>query len=280
MDNSCIKFAHPNNLYFYEKKTSDANNLDDISLHNHTTYEIFVFLEGDINFFVEGSAYKLNPYDMLIIRNNEMHKTIHLSKKTYKRIVLTVSPSFFEVMNCKNYQKIFTHHRLGECNLIKAEYVKESGLFDAIERFGKYVETENPFDDAVLSATLVKILYLISKSNFENSDDDISNDMVKKIIDYINDNLSEIASLDEISEKFFISKCHLCRIFKSRTGITVNRYITNKRIMLVKRLCKKGKSISDSCLEAGFGSYSNFYKIYIKETGLSPRDGLKYEIGN
>lgn len=280
MDNSCISFSEPTRLYAFQKKVSDANNLDNVTLHNHTNYEIFTFLDGDIKYFVEGSAYKLNPYDMLIIRNNEMHKTIHLSKKTYKRIVIMVSPAFFEVMNCKNYQKIFTQHRLGECNLIKAEYVKESGLFDAIERLEKYVESENPYEDAILRATLVEILYLISKSDFENSNDDISNDTVKKIIDYINDNLSEITSLDEIAEKFFMSKCHLCRIFKSRTGITVNRYITNKRIMLVKRLCKKGKSISDASFEAGFGSYSNFYKIYVKETGLSPRDGLKYEIGN
>ncbi|MBE7038562.1 MAG: helix-turn-helix domain-containing protein [Ruminococcaceae bacterium] len=280
MDNSCISYSEPTRLYAFQKKVSDANNLDDVTLHNHNTYEIFTFLDGDIKFFIEGSAYKLNPYDMLIIRNNEMHQTIHLSKKTYKRIVITVSPSFFEATNCKYYQKIFTEHRLGECNLIKAEYVKESGLFDAIERFEKYLEAENPYEDASARAALVEILYLISKSDFENSTEDMPNDIVKKIIDYLNENLAEIKSLDEIAEKFFISKCHLCRIFKTRTGITVNRYITNKRIMYVKKLCKKGKSISDASFEAGFGSYSNFYKIYIKETGLSPRDGLKYEVGN
>ena len=101
------------------------------------------------------------------------------------------------------------------------------------------------------------------------------NKYIKNIITYINDNLTSNLNLDTISEHFFINKSYLCRIFKKHTGFTVNKYITHKRIMLVRELCHNNVSLSEASIQAGFGNYSNFYKMYVKETGHTPKIDLK-----
>lgn len=262
-----------NGDYYYERKLDEAQRTYNYKLHNHSRYEVYVFLEGNVHYFVEGSLYKLNPYDVLVIRDNEMHEAVHVQKSEYNRIVMHFSKAFFKKNQCKQYERIFTDRELGKGNLIKAQYVKTSGLIDAIKRFENYTR-ETDESDAIAKALLTEILHILNQSTFENSIDTVKNDTVKKIMEYINDNIESISNLEEIADYLFISKCHLCRIFKKTTGMTVNRYIIAKRIMLVRQLCQSGKSISGACLEAGFGSYSNFYKIYTKDTGMSPKEGL------
>ena len=259
--------------FYYSRKLDEPIKITSFPFHNHQMHEIYVFLEGNVHYFVEGSLYKLQPYDILVMKDNEMHRPIHMTKAQYNRIVINVNKNFFEKYLCKEYEKIFTDRKLGKDNLIKAEYTKSSGLIDAIVRFESYTK-ESPIPDAIASAILMEILHILNKSKFENSLDTVKNETVKRTMQYINENIENINVLDEISDYLFVSKSYLCRAFKKTTGMTVNEYITAKRLTIVKQLCQSGKKISEASVKAGFGSYSNFYKAYIKDTGLPPKEGL------
>ena len=82
-------------------------------------------------------------------------------------------------------------------------------------------------------------------------------------------------ALDDIAEHFFINKYHLCHIFRRHTGMSINRYVNYKRLLLVRELCAGGMSLTDAAAEAGFNNYSGFYKVYRREFGISPREDLK-----
>ena len=92
---------------------------------------------------------------------------------------------------------------------------------------------------------------------------------------YINENLTAPLTLDSISERFYMNKYHLCRIFKKHTGLTINKYITHKRIVMVKNLYREGKTLFQVSVESDFGNHSNFYKMYVNKTGHSPREDMK-----
>lgn len=277
MEKNFVSWISKNRKIHYTYKTDMTTAVDNCLLHNHDSYEIYMFLEGDVNFFVEGSTYHLNPYDTLVIRNNEMHQTVHFKKETYKRVVINVNPTVFKELNCEQYMKTFADRKLGEGNLIKGDYVRKSGLWDAFERLQQYaIKAKEEDNEVVIKATLVEMFYILHKSETHSQDPGaIKSDIIKSIMRYIDKHLSSIENLDQIAEEFFISKCHLCRIFKAETGMTVNRYITNRRIIRVRDMCRAGENISLACTKAGFGSYSNFYKIFMRETGESPRKGLK-----
>lgn len=240
-------------------------------LHNHPDcYEILLFQKGDAEFWVEGSKYQLNPEDIMVVSNFEMHRVHHNSPSEYKRTVINVDLNFFTKHNCEQYKNIFADRTLGENNCIPAELSRKYCLSDIIRKANDYLKDEG---DAGVAATavLTELLYLLNRAAAKTNKQVKNNEQIKNIILYINEKLTEELSLDKIADAFFISKGHLCRIFKEYTGYTLNRYITYKRLMYVRELAANGVLWTTAGLEAGFSSYSNFYKAYKKTYGHGPR---------
>ena len=97
---------------------------------------------------------------------------------------------------------------------------------------------------------------------------------MQKILDYINENYVKIVNLDEISEKFYITKSHLCRIFKKTAGLSVIKYINGLKIQKACYLLDKTElSITEIAFECGYNSTMYFCRIFKQLTGFSP---LKY----
>lgn len=246
--------SHPNNDNFY--------------LHNHDYYEIYMFSKGDSEYLVEGNTYTLEPGDIIIIRRNEMHRVYHKSDAEYTRTVIEVYPAFFVENNCPEYEAPF-YNTEATGNKISAELARKTGLTDAIARLRHYCRDTQDSDSPVCRSILVEILYLISRiTTFLG--DDTHDDLVKRILLYINNNYTDSINLDSLSERFFVSKYHICKIFKNGTGHTVHSYVTRKRITRVRELRKQGKSISEAAYLAGFGNYTSFYRAYLKEYGVPP----------
>lgn len=251
------------NLYLLSKTKTPNNTNERFFLHSHDFYEILLFIQGDSSYIIEGNTYKLNPYDLIVQRKNEMHRIYHHSVSTYERAIISVQPNFFKELNCPELEAEFLKQTHGSMNRIEAEKCVSSGLYDAFMRLQKY---SNNFQDnytPVVTAVITEILYLINNVNLF-SKDDTPDSQLKSVISYINNNYTNDISLDELAEQFYVSKYHLCRIFKEGTGITIHNYITNKRLMRVKELRAEGHSMSEAAMLAGFGNYSSFYRAYKK----------------
>ena len=69
-----------NNDFVIRKSIDDVILKKNYVLHTHDTmHEIILFISGDCEFYVEGNIYKLNPYDIVIASNNELHRMVHNS---------------------------------------------------------------------------------------------------------------------------------------------------------------------------------------------------------
>ena len=97
-----------------------------------------------------------------------------------------------------------------------------------------------------------------------------SNNQIKEIIEYLNDNFMDDITLEMLERKFFISKYHLCHIFPEATRLTVHQYMTKKRLAYAKELIKSGKTANFASDAAGFNNYSSFYRAYVSEYNTSP----------
>lgn len=249
-------------------KTPNVTN-EKFRLHSHEFYEVLLFIQGDSSYVIEGNTYRLNPYDLIIQRKNEMHRIYHNNPSTYERIVLWIQPEFFDFFNCKELEEEFLKKTYGTMNKIDAQLCVSSGIYDAFIRLQKYSNNFEDMYSTVVSAIIIEILYLINNARFYSNDGN-PDTTLKSVIAYINNHYMEKISLDELAERFYITKYHLCRIFKEGTGITVYNYITNKRLMKVKELHEDGKSYGEAASLAGFGNYASYYRAYQKYFGCAP----------
>lgn len=95
-------------------------------------------------------------------------------------------------------------------------------------------------------------------------------EVVKKVIDYIEGNLEKEINLDNISKNVGYSKFYLNRIFAEHTGITIYKYLQNRRLTVAaEKLVKTDKPIMQIAYEAGYDTQQSF-SFAFKQVYLYP----------
>jgi AraC-like DNA-binding protein len=90
----------------------------------------------------------------------------------------------------------------------------------------------------------------------------------------------EKIELDEIAAAAFMSRFHYIRIFQKVYGMTPRQYLRDLRIEKAKELLKKGRSVTQVCIDIGYASLPTFSKIFKRGTGVSLRTYQKQNISN
>jgi AraC-like DNA-binding protein len=68
-----------------------------------------------------------------------------------------------------------------------------------------------------------------------------------------------------------LSPSHLSRIFKEQTGVSISRFRNQQRLQRFLLLYGRRRTTAlAAALEAGFGSYAQFYRVFREQTGRSP----------
>lgn len=244
--------------------------------HSHDFYEIYFFISGDVSAYIEEYAYRLRPGDVIIFPPERLHRAFfHNSDVLYERMILYVQREALSRMGQSDYNLL---GMLDAC-MARAQFCH--ALTDQDLETCKYLFSDviaNIDDDSAHQRMLTRckvtmLLTHVCKWFSESPDEPSSRagTRMANIIAYINEHISEDLSLDGISAKFFISKYHLIREFKAYANRTVYQYILSKRIILAKQYMQSGASPTDVYLKCGFHDYSSFYKVFKKETGLSPQ---------
>ena len=241
---------------------------------SHERSEIMLFLDVDAKIQVEDKKYFVKPFDVIVVREKELHRFYRHVPSTYKRIILGVHPEFYEENRCMEYRKLFEKSSDINSHKIPAELVKTSGLYDAFMRYKEYSRNYSlPWDTPILRALVIEIIYLINKCYSFVKTDSIK-DSIKPILEFLDKNYMKDITLNTLCEKFFISKQYLCKAFQESTGLTVYRYIQRKRLLRIKELKRDGVSTNAAIAEVGFHNYTAFYRAYKKEYGTTPKKGL------
>lgn len=246
--------------------------------HFHDFNKIVIFISGNVTYLIEGKAYKLKPWDILLVSSSEVHKAVIGSAGTYERIIIWVNSNFLlkhnspesNLMTCFDIASKEKHNllRLNPELLRQAKYIlsqlEEECAGDA---FGSQILKNSLFLQFIV---YLNRLYLMPETIKHQADGDY-NESIGAVIRHINENLSEDMTIESLASKFYMSKYHLMHKFKSQTGYTIHSYILQKRLYMANALIKSGSSITEACTECGFGDYSSFVRAFKKMYGQSPK---------
>ncbi|SNT19422.1 AraC family transcriptional regulator [Anaerovirgula multivorans] len=95
--------------------------------------------------------------------------------------------------------------------------------------------------------------------------------LINETITYIEDNIHEKLSLDDLASHFCISKFHFNRMFKTVSGMTLKQYILGRKLtQSLSYLKEKGVAVTDIAYEFGFEYPEVFSRAFKKQFGVSP----------
>jgi len=151
----------------------------------------------------------------------------------------------------------------------KFEYAQKSIKYGAMDYLLKPVR---PVD---LRASVEKAIKSIDKIDSQNiislKSQEVSGDVIKATLKYINNNYNQQISLESVAEFVHLNSQYLSRYFKQKVGITFTQYIKNLRIENAKKLLtRSSKSITQISLEVGYFDAAYFSKVFSSQEKQSP----------
>ena len=231
------------------------------SMHYHSSYELYYLEMGSREYFVEDKLFSVAAGEFVLIAPGKLHRTggeqcvrtlINFTKEFLCRYV---SPETVEQMlSCFENPKIVPTER------------QQSSCKQLLRRLSAST------DDGEFALTLGLLLLTLSRCGSE----EIENDYVSTVVEYINRNFAEITCIGQIAEAFFVSKFHLCRVFKNAMKMTIIEYLNQVKIKNARQLLEfSNREVGDIAELCGFNSVAYFSNVFKKITGTSPTEYRK-----
>lgn len=245
---------------------------EDFSLHCHNFYEVYFFLEGNIDYLVEGQKYTPTPQSLLLLSPHAFHGARINDTQTYRRFTLHFHPDILSVERRAFLLSVFPSPEKFCSQTIYFEHTDRYQLMSYFEALKDCASQNKAVQELLLpvhiEALLARIIPIQKPEGYKA--DNLKPNTIQDIITFLNQNLCKDISLDMLSQRFFISKHHLNKAFRKATGTTVMNYLQYKRVVTAQQLLISGHSAQDAAFMAGFSDYSSFYRSYVHILGHSP----------
>jgi len=245
-------------------------------MHTHSICELFFFLSGKGVFHIEGSAYPLNPGDVVLMRPAEAHYIEIDPSEPYERVSIHFDGNVFSRLDSdQTLMRPYFERKPGKRNLYASVLFENRQHLNNLHsmimaRAGKRLN---------ILANLILILQQIGILFDQEQSESMEPDTIEyRIIRYINQNLHRDLTLQELCDRYFISKAQLCRRFKKATGTTIAKYITVKRLVTSRHMISQGQRPTEVYTALGFRDYSTFYRAYTKYFGHSPKQEVPFNL--
>lgn len=252
-----------------------------VDFHAHPFYEIYFFMNGPVERYIIGNrSYELKPGDILMIPPTVMHHPIFQTQKAqYERIVLWISREFYETINRidPTVCNILYRCQANEDYLIRCSSPELTNQLEGYLRaMWQEQQSDAPCKTAYFYCLCTTFLVMLNRLAAENkllpSSHQQQNSLLDNLLSYIHENYASPISLASAAEQFFVSPSTVEQLFSKKLGKPFYRYVTECRIIHAQALIIQGtplKSVGQAC---GYNDYSNFYKAFTRELGISPSD--------
>lgn len=242
---------HSKSNYFH---TIDFMNLYSVP-HCHKSFEILFVREGVVKTTVHDTVYEITSGNGILILPYEIH--------SYE----TISPS-------KNFITIFSIDFLPDFY----EIIKDKSLHNPVLQYTEEKLTVLHHKEEVFSMKSV-LYYYASKVLQNGTSTNISvtgNDLMCKILFYIQENYKSSISLKALSNELGYSYSYLSSYFNKYFHIGFSEYVNLFRLEEAAQLLKNtDMTITQVALSCGFSTIRNFNLAFQKKYHMTPNEWIR-----
>ena len=272
------EYVYSPHVDFFIDRVDRDTGYEMASFHIHHKYEIYYEIEGSRRYFIEDAAYIVNAGSVVLIGENQIHKTAALGDGASSRIVVNFSREYLDKITDLFPEVDFFSFLSEEHNhLLSTITVKQQNhIHGILQQLLTLQEETSPEADAMrkmLLATLLLELKELCRQQQEKGGDSgrVSNHIVDQIQAYIAEHYAEKLTLTGIASQFYISPYYLSRLFRRVTGQSIVDYLNNRRIEAAQKLLETTElSISAIAEQTGFASAAHFRRVFREVMDISP----------
>ena len=219
--------------------------------------------------------------DLIHMKEVASHPQIHCYT-CHGGLMETILPIIYEDV-------LIAYMQIGQFRDVEGKYSSPEKIRETAAKYGFDEDEMLSLYDALPAISedqlhsLCNIMEIVIKSFWMDGLISYDRSMLSvRIEQYIKDHISEKIYIEELCNKFFLSKNALYRLFQKEFGTTVNEFILEKRLALSKELLLSSKDLNITEISAacGFPDYNYFIRRFKMHTGTTPLQFRKMSANN
>lgn len=266
--------------------------------HHHVELELNLVVSGEVTYVMAGKRYRFPKRSLIWFFPSQEHQLVDRSGDAGYYVAVFTPDLIRRACRGRRYAALkrkkptvegvlHTELKPDEFETLEREMAAavEDGLNpDLLNReagFGLSEEFRFRHNDPDwLNAALRHILlfaWRLQQSTTEGKRAVPLHPVVREALRMLEDQNSGEQTLESLAEACGASSSFLSRRFHQELGVPLSRYRNSLRLGRFWERLRKDSSCTllDAVLQAGFGSYSQFYRVYVEAYGTSPRDSVK-----
>lgn len=258
-DGFCESLACVKPEILFCEQFDEKSSIWNFESHKHDCIELLYFLYGNAEVSAAEKVVQASFYDIVIYPRGVYH-TEHLQMNRHQEIIcIWVDIPGLTLQEVLHIQD------------------KDSSVKWVLEKLHQEYKSVTP--SKALTEHYIKLAaMLIAKMFYEQKD---KADPLSRVILYMQSNMSEIITVDQLADLIYVSKSYLSRYFKKKTGMTLIEYLRLIRVNAAERLLvSTNTSVEEISSLIGYTSSKYFCRAFRKCTGMSPSEYRKREMGS
>lgn len=248
----------------------------------HDFWEMVYVDKGEIITIGEGVKCNLREGQAIFHKPGELHAHISNGEVANNMLVVCFScnsncMSFFENKTftldktSKTLLSLFMQEAQKALGKIKNDYYDKGGLDFSDEKFGSAQLMEFHFIELLIKLIRTGDSLLDKTQPISGSRSITKNTLIELIISYLEKNIYNKITLNDICDIFFIRKSQLSVIFKEYTGKSPMQYYSELKIEEAKKLLRENVlSVSEITDKLNYSGIHSFSRAFKASTGFSP----------
>ena len=222
--------------------------------HNHTSYEVYVGIDGSYPVYINGHRYDLTRGDVAFVDRFTPHSSGYITKDEETRCYLLV---------------ISTAYLGGGSWLEKSTLPDFTAKHEGYERILELarwgIEGKDTMDRETMCGFISLMLGTLKQyCGLKERTGDKGTKRIVEIMRYINESYRESITLDSLSKTFGYERTYLSRLFNQALGMNLREYLNRCRIAAAVNMKRENPDIPmcKIAAECGFESPNTFYRAY------------------
>ncbi len=235
------------------------------SIHTHNYYELEYQISGRGCHSLNGNVYQSGEGHFYLLRPGDSH---HMQAMDGPLCIIGIcfAPGLMDPA-VSSYLRTLTPPFIGTLP------VQDRGLFyTLVAQMEKEALGRSRESSTLMTGCALTVLSLFSRhaEEFPQS----GNTSLSCALDFIDQHYHESVTLEQTAAAVNLSPFYFSRYFRRTSGMTFSDYLARLRLSHVCAQMLKDPSCNllTTAMDAGFGSYTSFYRVFEKFVGISPSE--------